>query len=74
MSILTGDDEELLSSIVKFKITDDALDAMRERVHSLQKEVLNSEEMMRFEEQLNGDQSAAHLLENWKSEYYNMMK
>lgn len=75
MSILTGDDEELLASIVKFKITDDALDAMRTRVQSLRRELESSEEVTSFMLQLSRDDAlSGRVLEEWKNEYYNMMK
>ena len=74
MSILTGDDEELLSSIVKYKVNDDYLDAVKERVRATRAEIEGSSEAQAFFQDLNDDVFAEDLLKQWKKEYYRMQK
>ena len=74
MSIISGDDEELLSSIVKFRISDDELDSMKERVRFMKHEIESSEEMERFTDSLKSSEYSNSLVEHWKSQYYEMLK
>lgn len=74
MSILTGDDEELLSSIVKFKITDDELDSMRTRVLSIRRELESSEELRIWTEQMENQDFLNQMEEQWRNDYYKMLK
>ncbi len=74
MSIISHDDEALLESIVKFKISDDTLDSMRKRIYSLQHEIENSEEMQVFMQSIDSPDMQMQLVQQWKSDYYNMLK
>ena len=74
MSIISGDDEELLSSIVKFRISDDELDAMKARVRSLRREVENSAELAQFTENIKSQEYADAMVQHWKEQYYEMLK
>jgi len=74
MSLLTGDDEELLSSIVKYKISDDYLDAVRQRIKATRNETESSEEAQIFFQNLEDEAFARDMLEQWKNEYYTILK
>ena len=74
MSILSGDDEELLSSIVKYKVSDDYLDTIKERIRATRSEVEASEETAEFFRNLEDDAFAAEVVEQWKNDYFNMLK
>ena len=74
MSTISGDDEELLSSIVKFRISDDELDSMKARVTSLRHEMESSEELAQFKENMGSADYADDMVRHWKHEYYEMLK
>ena len=74
MSLLAGDDEELLSSIVKYKISDDYLDAVRQRIRATRNETESSEETQLFFRNLEEETFARDMLEQWKNEYYTILK
>ncbi len=74
MSIISQDDEALLESIVKFKISDDTLDSMRKRIQSLQHEIEISEDMQLFMQSIESPDMQLQLVQQWKSDYYNMLK
>ncbi|MBQ9032923.1 MAG: hypothetical protein IJ106_15965 [Parasporobacterium sp.] len=74
MSILAGDDEELLSSIVKYKVSDDYLDTIKERVAATRAEIEASDEMRDFSGNLEHSEYAEELLQLWKNKYYTMLK
>ena len=74
MSIISGDDEELLSSIVKFGISDDELDAMKARIRSLRHEIEGSPEMAEFNENIKQTDFQESVVKHWKSQYYEMLK
>ena len=72
MSILADDDEELLSSIVRYKVTDDYLDTIKRRVRATLSEIESSEEAVIFNENLKDTAFADAILSKWKDEYYHM--
>ena len=74
MSIISDDDEELLSSIVHFKITDDVLDSIKNRVRSLKRELETGYELEEFSQSLTSEEFADELVKNWKERYYRMLK
>ena len=74
MSILSGDDEELLAAIVKFKVTDDYLDTIRRRVKATQSEVEAAAETKEFLKRMQDRQAAEEMVAAWKEEYYRMQK
>ena len=74
MSIISEDDEELLSSIVRFKITDDVLDSIKNRARSLQHELETGYEMQEFSQSLKSPDFADELVKSWKERYYSMQK
>jgi len=74
MSLMTGDDEELLSSIVKYKISDDYLDAVRQRIKATRNETESSEETQIFFRNMEDEAFARDMLEQWKNEYYTILK
>ena len=74
MSILAEDDEEMLAAIVKYKITDDALDTMKKRVWATRHEIETLDDTTAFFQKLESDEFAEEVLESWKSDYYNMLK
>jgi len=74
MSIISGDDEELLSSIVRFKISDDQLDAIKARISAMRRELENSPDAVEFARNIKSPEFADAILEQWKSGYYDMLK
>lgn len=74
MSILSGDDEELLAAIVKFKVTDDYLDTIRRRVQATRSEVETSPGMAEFLQNMKDPAFAEQMVAKWKEEYYHMQK
>ena len=63
-----------MESIVKFKISDDTLDSMRKRIQSLQHEIEISEDMQLFMQSIESQDMQLQLVQQWKSDYYNMLK
>ena len=74
MSILSEDDEELLSAIVKFKVTDDYLDTIKRRVWATQSEIESAGETAAFLERMKEPGFAAETVARWKEAYYSMQK
>ena len=74
MSIISDDDEELLSSIVKYKISDDELDTIRRRVNATRREIESQDDMAVFLENIKVDDFAEQFVNECKAEYYNMLK
>ena len=72
MSIVNDDEEELLDTIVRYKISDDSLSAIRNSVKSAKAEIENSDETAEFVESFGSGSSYQKVIEKWKQEYYTM--
>lgn len=72
MSIVSNDEEELLKAIIKYKVTDEALEKIKKNVNSIVREIKNSEEFGELAMNLNEKGFAKELAEKYKDEYYRM--
>jgi len=73
MGLINNDESELLKSIIKYQITDDALEAIRERVGALRREIETSKETVDFIFHFTGEDNRGEILEDWKNDYRNML-
>lgn len=73
MSIINGDDEELLRTIIKYKVTDEALAAIKNQIEKNKKAILASEDYSSFENSLIQEEGIEKQIAKWKNEYYNML-
>ncbi len=72
MGILTGDDEELLKSIVAYKVPDESLTSIRNAISSARADIENAEMTRDFEKTFEKDNNAHIFIEKWKEQYYNV--
>lgn len=72
MGVLNNDDEELLDAIIRYKITDEQLTAIRAAVKAAQNELENSDELKDFTQKLHSPGERKEVIENWKEVYYTM--
>lgn len=74
MSMLNRDDEELLRTIIKYKVSDEALAAIGERVEKMEKELEEDADTKRFVSEFSSADMAGReaFLKKWKEEYYEM--
>lgn len=70
MAIVNNDEEELLKTIIKYHISDEALETMRMRVRSLRREIETSDETLNFMFGFEDEDKSKKIIENWKEEYY----
>lgn len=70
MALISNDEEEILKTIVKYHITDEALDVMRSRVRSLRREIETSDETLNFIYSFENADTSQQIIERWKEEYY----
>lgn len=73
MSMISGDEEELLSSIIKYKVSDDALGVIRKNIEKAEISVRDSQEYSEFDRQLGEDNGIEKQIAKWKNEYYTML-
>ena len=74
MAILSDDDEELLSAIVKYKVTDDYLETIKRRVWATRAEIEGAQQTAEFLDSMKDPGVAAQIVSEWKDAYYNMQK
>ena len=72
MSILNNDEEELLDTIVRYKITDESLSVIKSAVESARTEIENSDETAEFANDFSSGTNYQKIIEKWKQEYYTM--
>ena len=72
MSIAAEDDEELLRSIIKYKVSDEALEKIRKNIQALKKEIRQSEDFSEFALNMENTQAALKMAQTYKDEYYRM--
>ncbi len=70
MALINNDEEEILKTIVKYHITDEALEVMRARVRSLRREIETSDETLNFIYTFENEAASQQIIEQWKEEYY----
>ncbi len=70
MALINNDEEEILKTIVKYHITDEALEVMRSRVRSLRREIETSDETLNFIYSFENGNAGQQIIEQWKEEYY----
>lgn len=70
MSLVNNDEEELLTTIIKFNFSNETLDTIRERVGALRREIENSDETKEFVEKLESADTNTKIIDEWKEEYY----
>ena len=70
MALINNDEEEILKTIVKYHITDEALEVMRSRVRSLRREIETSDETLNFIYTFENEDAGKKIIEQWKEEYY----
>ena len=68
MALINNDEEELLKTIVKYHISDEALEVMRAKVRTLRQEIETSDETLNFIYAFESE--GQQIIENWKEEYY----
>ena len=73
MSIINNDDEELLKSIIRYKVSDEALAAIRKQIDKSRASIERSEGFLQFEDSLNEEGQAEKQIAKWKKEYYTML-
>ena len=73
MSIINHDDEELLRTIIKYRVTDDALEAIKKRIRAMEMEIEREDETKAFVEDFKRPGRSEEILEYWKNEYYTML-
>lgn len=72
ISIVFEDEEELLRTIIRYRVSDEALEKIRGNISHLKKGVLNSENFSEFVLNINDSRAAASLAAGFKDEYYRM--
>ena len=72
MSIASGDDEELLKAIIRYKISDDALEKIKTNVEDIRTEILESEDFEEFSCNMDDPEKALSMAQTYKDEYYRM--
>ena len=73
MSIINEDDEELLHTIQKYKVSDEALSAIRRKVEYLKDIIRKEDETREFAAGLKNDEQCTGAVDHWKNEYYRML-
>lgn len=68
MALINNDEEELLKTIVKYHISDEALDVMRAKVRTMRQEIETSDETLNFIYEF--EHESQKIIENWKEDYY----
>ncbi len=69
-----GDDEELLRAIIRYKVDDDMIDAIRKRVNGMKSEIEKEKETAEFCAKIADPAVREDIIDEWKQEYYQMMK
>ena len=72
LSLALEDEEELLKEIIKYKISDEALEKIRNSVSALKKKIINSEGLSEFVLNMHDETAAQKMAQNYKDEYYRM--
>lgn len=72
MSVLNNDDEELLNTIITYKITDEQLSAIRAAIHASRNEIENSDSLAEFINDFKTNGQYDRIIDDWKKEYYTM--
>ena len=70
MSMITGDDEEKLQSIVRYKMSDETLESIEDRVASIKHEISAGADTIAFKNSINTLADTDMILNKWKEEYY----
>ena len=70
MSIINNDDEELLRAIIKYKITDEALEAIRDKVNSLKRSIETDSETIDFIYKFENGLEDDNIIKIWKEQYH----
>lgn len=73
MSIINDDEEELLRTIQKYKVSDEALSAIRERVAGMERNIRRERATAEFAAQIKSDEQCMDAVAAWKEEYYRML-
>ncbi len=74
LAIALGDDEELLRGIIRYKVDDDTLDAIRKRVNGMRSEIGKERKTAEFCAKFADPAAREGIINAWKQEYYQMMK
>ena len=69
MSMISGDDKEMLSAIMHYNLSDDVIDSVRMRLDAIKAEVEGSDEVRAFTKYF--AQNTEKVIDEWKNEYYN---
>ena len=70
MSIINNDEEELLKSIIRYNITDEALEAIREKVNSLRRSIETDADTINFIYRFENGLEDDNIIETWKEQYH----
>ena len=70
MALVNNDEEELLKTIVQFRISDDTLETIRSRVRALRREIETSDDTVNFIYDFENGINSQTIIDNWKEEYY----
>ncbi len=73
MSIINNDDEELLRTIIKYKVSDDALQTIRKRIDSIRSQIRKSPEMQQYMDSARNEIGFENVVANFKREYYTIL-
>lgn len=71
MSIINKDDEELLRAIIRYKISDEALAAIKDKIEVMRKDVLKNPKAKDFV--LGFRENPEKQIEKWQQDYYGML-
>lgn len=74
MSIINEDDEELLRTIIRYKVSDEALEAIKRRILSMEREIEREPRTKEFTSRFESasDAEKEDVLLGWKDDYYRM--
>ncbi|MCF0142738.1 MAG: hypothetical protein HUJ75_05115 [Parasporobacterium sp.] len=73
ISIINGDDAELLRTIVKYKVSDENLYKIRHRVLSVKRDIETGETAISFIRDFESGRDRDAFISIWKQEYYDML-
>lgn len=74
LSIALEDEEELLKAIIRYRVSDEALERIRANVRLLRKNIAASESLFEFVLNIQDNEAALSVARTFKEEYYRMTK
>lgn len=73
MSMICNDEEELLKAIIRYKVSDEALEAMKKHLEKAEAQTVADAEYVKFENEIAGEDGIEKQIAKWKNEYYTML-